>query len=589
MPRYFLHSGNFSNELLGPGRDPLKLDPFFQPSIAYFSCSDPITDDPRYVAVEGRGCEHREHVYAVVRDSLYGFGVKDIKVGCQLKVATFATARDHKKFNQAVSYGEIYKMLSQGFELSWLYVICEDRCGKGRDCSVVDESTDEVRCDPQNCQYLYEQPNTVTYKCSSGGGTAENIISAISLFCIGLYRGFMQNFGLNKATGYDDENIAEIGKSVGRYILPYFIIRFLFGVIAFVVLLMYKWGIRHKSKYENIEAFLQENTLMPIRYSYKEIKHMSRGFKEKLGQGGFGLVYKGKLRSGSFVAIKMLSKSNFNGQDFINEVGTIGTIHHINVVRLIGFCVESSNRALVYEFMPNGSLDKYIFSKQDSVSLTQRQIYEISIGVAREIAYLHEGCDMQILHFDIKPHNILLDENFIPKVSDFGLARLYPIDKSIITLTDARGTLGYMAPELFYHNMGRVSHKSDVYSFGMLLMEMANKKRNFNPHADDSIELFFPFWIYNELSGENEIEGEIVSKQEYNNEVKKMFLVALWCIQSKPSDRPPMNKVVEMLEGELENIEMPPKPFLYQVNDHNIKSYQTLSNDSSESTSYPTG
>ncbi|KAK7377486.1 hypothetical protein VNO80_02911 [Phaseolus coccineus] len=329
------------------------------------SCSDPITDDPRYVAVEGRGCEHRGHVYAVVRDWPNGFGVQDIKVGCQLKVATLATARD-------------YKMLSQGFELSWLYVICEDRCGKGIECSVVDESTDEVRCDPQNCRYIYEQPNTVTYDCSSGS-TAADIIFGIGLFCIGLYRGFMQNFGLNKATGYDGDSMAEIGKSVGR---------------------------------------------------------------------------------------------------------------------------------------------------------------------------------------------------------------LYPLDKSIITLTDAKGTLGYMAPELFYHNMGRVSHKSDVYSFGMLLMEMANKKRNFNPHADDSGELFFPFWIYNELSGENEIKGKSVSKQEYNNEVKKMFLVALWCIQLKPSDRPPMNKVVEMLEGELENIEMPPKPFLYQVNDHNIKSYQTLSNDSSGSTSY---
>jgi len=152
---------------VGLGRDPLQLDPAFQPSIAYFNCSDPVTDDPRYVAVEGRGCDHIGHVYAVVKDSRNGFGVKDIKVGCQLEVATFGTVGENKS-NEKVSYGEIYKMVLQGFELSWLYVICEDRCGKGIDCSVVDESTGEVRCGDEDCRYVYEKPNTVTYKCTFG-------------------------------------------------------------------------------------------------------------------------------------------------------------------------------------------------------------------------------------------------------------------------------------------------------------------------------------------------------------------------------------------------------------------------------------
>uniref|UniRef100_A0A2K3M769 Stress-induced receptor-like kinase n=1 Tax=Trifolium pratense TaxID=57577 RepID=A0A2K3M769_TRIPR len=289
---------------------------------------------------------------------------------------------------------------------------------------------------------------------------------------------------------------------------------------------------------------------------------MTRSFRDKLGEGGFGAVYQGKLRSGPFVAIKMLSKSKGNGQDFINEVATIGRIHHTNVVRLIGFCFEGSKRALVYEFMPNGSLDKYISSREDAISLTYKQMYEISLGVARGIAYLHEGCDMQILHFDIKPHNILLDENFIPKVSDFGLAKLYPNDMSIVTLTAARGTIGYMAPELFYQNIGGVSYKADVYSFGMLLMEMASKRRNLNPHADRSSQLFFPFWIYNQLIEEKDIEMDELTNEEMIN-VKKMFITALWCIQLKPSDRPSMNKVIEMLEGNIENIEMPPKPSLY--------------------------
>ncbi|KAL2963429.1 hypothetical protein AAZX31_17G201100 [Glycine max] len=293
-----------------------------------------------------------------------------------------------------------------------------------------------------------------------------------------------------------------------------------------------------------------------------EVKKMAGGFKDKLGEGGYGSVFKGKLRSRSCVAIKMLGKSKGNGQDFISEVATIGRTYHQNIVQLIGFCVHGSKRALVYEFMSNGSLDKFIFSKDESIHLSYDRIYNISIGVARGIAYLHYGCEMQILHFDIKPHNILLDENFTPKVSDFGLAKLYPIDNSIVPRTTARGTIGYMAPELFYNNIGGISHKADVYSYGMLLMEMASKRKNLNPHAERSSQLFFPFWIYNHIGDEEDIEMEDVTEEE-KKMVKKMIIVALWCIQLKPNDRPSMNKVVEMLEGDIENLEIPPKPTLY--------------------------
>jgi serine/threonine protein kinase len=194
--------------------------------------------------------------------------------------------------------------------------------------------------------------------------------------------------------------------------------------------------------FECIEIYLQQqNNLMPIGYSYKEIKKMARGFKEKLGEGGFGTVFKGKLRSGPFVAIKMLGKAKGHEQDFVSEVATIGRIHHLNVVQLLGFCIEGSKRALIYEFMPNGSLDKFIFSKERSLNLSYTRIHDIAIGVARGIAYLHHGCEMKILHFDIKPHNILLDENFIPKISDFGLAKLCPLQNSIVTMTAAKAQL----------------------------------------------------------------------------------------------------------------------------------------------------
>ena len=329
--------------------------------------------------------------------------------------------------------------------------------------------------------------------------------------------------------------------------------------------LIYKFRRRHLSTFDTIEGFLRsQNNLVPITYSYSDLKKMTTGFRDKLGQGGYGSVFKGKLRSGDLVAVKMLSNPKADGQEFINEVATIGRIHHVNVVRLIGYCAENSKRALVYDFMPNGSLEKYIFCQDGKFSLSFEQMYKISLGVARGIEYLHQGCDMQILHFDIKPHNILLDENFTPKVSDFGLAKLYPTDDSIVTLTAARGTLGYMAPELFYKNIGGVSYKADIYSFGMLLMEIAGRRKNWNEkwHVsnDSSSQTYFPSWVYDQLAEGRHIEMGETTEEEHEM-VKKMMVVALWCIQMKP--RPSMNKVVEMLEGSIESLQMPPKPFLY--------------------------
>ncbi|GLU10443.1 hypothetical protein SLE2022_272450 [Rubroshorea leprosula] len=314
--------------------------------------------------------------------------------------------------------------------------------------------------------------------------------------------------------------------------------------------------------YNSIEEFLQSNNnLMPVRYSYSKIKKMTSGFKEKLGEGGFGQVYKAKLQSGRLAAIKMLGKSNTTGQDFFNEVATIGRIHHVNVVQMIGFCAEGSKRALVYDFMPNGSLDKHLFSTEANITtLGWENLYKISLGVARGIEYLHRGCDMQILHFDIKPHNILLDENFTPKISDFGLAKLYPAQGNTVSLTAARGTLGYMAPELFYKNLGSISYKADVYSYGMLLMEMASRRKNVNRFAKHSSQIHFPSWASEQLNKGMDLEIREATEDQ-KRIAKKMIIVALWCIQMKPIDRPSMNKVIEMLEAKLESLQMPPTPF----------------------------
>ncbi|KAG6708094.1 hypothetical protein I3842_06G062600 [Carya illinoinensis] len=314
--------------------------------------------------------------------------------------------------------------------------------------------------------------------------------------------------------------------------------------------------------YDGVEEFLtSHNNLMPIRYCYSEIRKMTKNFNDKLGEGGYDTVFKVTLRSGQLVAVKMLGKSKDNVQDFINEVATIGRIHHVNIVQLIGFCVEGSKRALVYEFMPNGSLNKHIFLQEGSVLLSYEKILDIAFGVARGIEYLHQGCDMQILHFDIKPHNILLDESFRPTVSDFGLAKLYSLDENNLSLTAARGTLGYMAPELFYKSIGNVSYKADVYSFGMLLMEMAGRRKNWNSLTDNSSHVYFPTWVFDQLHNGEPIELEDITEKE-KELITKMLMVALWCIQMKPNDRPSMSRVIEMLEGEVDCLQLPPRPFL---------------------------
>ncbi|XP_039160817.1 rust resistance kinase Lr10 isoform X1 [Eucalyptus grandis] len=338
------------------------------------------------------------------------------------------------------------------------------------------------------------------------------------------------------------------------------VVKFILGAPCVMILLIRKWRRRHLAMDQNVEEFLQSNNFLPIRYSYSNIKKITSGFKDKLGEGGYGSVFKGRLRSGHEVAVKIL-KGKTNGQDFISEVATVGKIHHVNVVGLIGYCFEGSKQALVYDFMHNGSLDKHIFSRGQGISLECKEVYEISLGVARGIEYLHRGCDIQILHFDIKPNNILLDRDFTPKVSDFGLARLYPTDYNTVSLTAARGTLGYMAPELVFKNLGGVSYKADVYSFGKLLMEMATKRKNGDVVSEYSSQIYFPLWIYDRLCKELEIPMEV--SEDDRKIIKKMIIVALWCIQWNPDDRPSMQKVLKMLEGEVDDLQISPKPLFY--------------------------
>jgi serine/threonine protein kinase len=314
-----------------------------------------------------------------------------------------------------------------------------------------------------------------------------------------------------------------------------------------------------------VEMFLKAHgTSKPTRYTFAEVKKIARRFKDKLGQGGFGSVYRGELPNGVPVAVKMLENSTGLGEDFINEVATIGLIHHTNIVHLLGFCSEGTRRALIYEFMPNESLEKYIFLPDSSTNqeLLPDKMAGVALGIARGIEYLHQGCNNRILHFDIKPHNILLDYNFNPKISEFGLAKLCARDQSIVTLTAARCTMGYIAPELYSRNFGGVSYKSDVYSFGMLLLEMVSGRRNSDPSTEGQSEVYLPEWIFEKLTnGQGLVPNREMTSME-KEKVRQLAIVGLWCIQWNPKNGPSMTKVINMLTGRLEGLQMPPKPFV---------------------------
>ncbi|XP_074308314.1 LEAF RUST 10 DISEASE-RESISTANCE LOCUS RECEPTOR-LIKE PROTEIN KINASE-like 2.3 [Silene latifolia] len=313
----------------------------------------------------------------------------------------------------------------------------------------------------------------------------------------------------------------------------------------------------------NVETFLRgHGSSGPKRYTYNDLKKITNSFKDKLGEGGYGSVYKGILQNGTPVAVKMLHKSKEEVAEFINEVASIGSTNHVNVVKLFGFCYEGNKRGLVYEFMANGSLEKFLYtgdkSDKDHHSLGWETLFEIAIGVARGLEYLHRGCNTRILHFDIKPHNILLDENFCPKISDFGLSKSCPQKDSLISMSEARGTIGYIAPEVFLKSFGGVSYKSDVYSYGMLVLEMVGCRRKVDVEGEVSSEHSFPEWIYEQLEAsiKNEQENDGLIYEEIEMQ-RKMIVVSLWCVKTNPSRRPPMSKVVEMLEGTPESLQVP--------------------------------
>ncbi|XP_044487568.1 G-type lectin S-receptor-like serine/threonine-protein kinase SD2-5 [Mangifera indica] len=305
-----------------------------------------------------------------------------------------------------------------------------------------------------------------------------------------------------------------------------------------------------KLSQENLEedTFLDSFSGMPIRFSYNDLSKATKSFSTKVGQGGFGSVYLGDLPDGTQLAVKKLEGIGQGKKEFRAEVSIIGNIHHVHLVRLKGFCAEGAHRLLVYEYMANRSLDKWIFKTDNESQLLSWKIrFSIAVGTAKGLAYLHEECEVKIVHCDIKPENVLLDDHFTAKVSDFGLAKLMNREESLVHTT-LRGTRGYLAPEWLTNNP--ISEKSDVYSYGLVLLEIIGGRKCFEP-GNDSEKAHFPSYAFKMLEEGRlrEILDPRLDVDENDEQVFTAIKVALWCIQVEMHLRPPMTKVVQMLEG----------------------------------------
>ncbi|XP_039161288.1 G-type lectin S-receptor-like serine/threonine-protein kinase SD2-5 [Eucalyptus grandis] len=298
------------------------------------------------------------------------------------------------------------------------------------------------------------------------------------------------------------------------------------------------------------EDYLDQVPEVLNRFAYNDLETITNGFDKKLGEGGFGSVFEGTLSDDTKVAVKRLDGFGQVKKSFLAEVETIGRIHHVNLVRLVGFCAQKSHRLLIYEYMSNGSLDRWIFHKSNECVLDWQQRKKIILDIAQGLNYLHEECRQKIIHLDIKPQNILLDGNFNAKVADFGLSKLIDRDQSQV-ITTMRGTPGYLAPEWL---SAAITEKVDVYSFGVVILEIVCGRKIFDCCLDEKdMNLLGLF----KRKAEEERLLDIVDKSSGDMQLNglhavRMMRIAAWCLQGDYMKRPSMSVVIKALEGIME-------------------------------------
>ncbi|KAK1425694.1 hypothetical protein QVD17_21049 [Tagetes erecta] len=316
---------------------------------------------------------------------------------------------------------------------------------------------------------------------------------------------------------------------------------------------------KHKSSKESQDEELEQIAAQEQKiFKFETLVSATKNFHpdNKLGQGGYGPVFKGKLEDGREIAVKKLSQSSKQGKkEFNNEAKLLARVQHRNVVNLLGYC-GNPEKLLVYEYVVHESLDKLLFKNQDVLDWKQR--YDIIRGVARGLLYLHEDSHDRIIHRDIKASNILLDEKWIPKIADFGMARLYPEDETHIN-TRVAGTNGYMAPEYVMH--GTLSVKADVYSFGVLILELISGQKNstFNPDPEYQNLLDWAYKLYKKDQRLEILDSKLASSAD-TEQVSACIQIGLLCTQSDPKQRPTMRSVVFMLTRKAGTLDEPSRP-----------------------------
>ncbi|KAL1542090.1 G-type lectin S-receptor-like serine/threonine-protein kinase LECRK3 [Salvia divinorum] len=327
------------------------------------------------------------------------------------------------------------------------------------------------------------------------------------------------------------------------------------GVLALSIsmIISYKKRKDYKKISKEDETNFAEGISLKV-FTFEHLSEATDGFNEELGRGASGTVFKGVLQNGQkMVAVKRLEKEVAQGEiEFQTELKTIGKMYHRNLVRLLGYCFDGDNKLLVFEYMSNGSLADILFNPEKRPNWEERM--DIARDISRGILYLHQECELQIIHCDIKPQNILMDEKWCAKISDFGLAKLLKQDQTN-TYTGIRGTRGYVAPE-WYQNQA-ITVKADVYSFGVMLLEIicCRKCVDYSRSEDEAI---LEEWVY-DCYATGKIGSLVGDEMVEERKVERMVKIGIWCVQYDPSLRPTMKKVLLMLEGTVE-IPIPPSP-----------------------------
>ncbi|CAL5349860.1 unnamed protein product [Camellia sinensis] len=334
--------------------------------------------------------------------------------------------------------------------------------------------------------------------------------------------------------------------------------------VAMISFITRKKIVKKRRERKQLGALLAIVNKSALNFSYETLERATNYFhhSNKLGQGGSGSVYKGILPDGQVVAVKRLFFNTRQWMDhFFNEVNLISGIHHKNLVKLLGCSITGPESLLVYEFVPNQSLNDHFFVRKDVHRLRWELRYKIVLGTAEGLAYLHEESELRIVHRDIKLSNVLLDDDFTPKIADFGLARLFPEDKTHIS-TAIAGTLGYMAPE--YVTRGKLTEKADIYSFGVLVIEVVTGKRN-NTFSENSYSILQMVWnLYGTGKLSEAIDPSLEGKFQ-EHEASRLLEIGLVCVQAAAELRPSMSMVVKMIKNENEiPLAMQP-PFMNSV------------------------